>query len=98
MPLIKLTPELLRDGAQRLAKAKEDNDNAISKLDAIMNDLVSDWHGEAQDAFAASYARKRQTFQSFSVDIEALVEALKRFADTMEDQEKLQAGKAAGLN
>ena len=97
MPLIKLTPELLRDGANRLAKAKEDNQNAIANLNSIVDGLVSDWHGEAQDAFAASYARKKQTFESFSLDIPNLIEALTRFANTMEDQEKLQAGKAAGL-
>ena len=97
MPLIKLTPELLRDGAQRLANAKEQNESAIANLDAIVNGLVSDWHGEAQDAFAASYARKKQTFETFSMDIQTLIDALKRFAETMENQEKMQAGKAAGL-
>lgn len=95
--LIKLTPALLKDGAAELLKAKADNENAISNLNAIVDGLISDWHGEAQDAFANSYARKKQTFQTFTLDIEKLANALEKFAQVMEDQEKLQAGKADNL-
>ncbi len=95
--LIKLTPELIREGASKLMNAKNNNESAIDKLNGIIDGLVSDWHGEAQDAFAASYARKKATFQSFSVDLEHLIEALKKFADAMESMEKEKAGIAANL-
>lgn len=98
MPIIKLTPELIREGAQKLVKAKADNDGAIAKLDGIVNGLVSIWHGEAQDAFANSYANKRKTFESFSLDIENLVTALNRYANVMESEEKAKAGSAAHLS
>lgn len=95
--LIKLTPVLLREGADQLLRAKADNDSAIANLDSIVKGLVTDWHGEAQDAFETSYERKKETFQTFSLDIENLAEALKDYAKVMEDQEKLQATKAANL-
>ena len=98
MPIIKLTPELIRDGAKRLVNAKQENDGAIEKLNGIVDGLVSIWHGEAQDAFAASYARKKETFKSFSGDIESLVTALNRYADVMESEEKGKAGLAANLS
>lgn len=97
MSIIKLTPELLKDGADKLLKAKEDNESAIANLDSIVDGLVNDWHGEAQDAFATSYARKRETFKTFTFDIDHLATALKTFAQVMEDQEKLQVGKAINL-
>ena len=94
---IRLTPENLRDGAQRLAQAKADNDDVINQIDGLINGLESDWHGEAQEAFMTSYANKKATFQQFSLDMEAFIRFLNEYAQTMEDQEKLQAGKAAGL-
>ncbi len=94
---IKLTPEALRDGAQRLSQVKADNDDVLNRIDALINGLVAEWHGEAQEAFANSYANKKATFQQFSLDMEAFIRFLNDYARVMEDQEKLQAGKAAGL-
>ncbi len=94
---IKLTPEALRDGAQRLSQMKADNDDVINRIDGLINGLVAEWHGEAQEAFANSYANKKATFQQFSLDMEAFVRFLNRYAETMEEQEKMQATKAGSL-
>ncbi len=56
---IRVTPENLREGADRLRYAKQDNDDLINQLDAIINGLVDGWHGQAQEAFMASYASKK---------------------------------------
>ncbi|MBQ3447865.1 MAG: WXG100 family type VII secretion target, partial [Synergistaceae bacterium] len=73
------------------------NNRLLSAIDGLINGLASDWHGEAQEAFMTSYANKKATFQQFSLDMEAFIRFLNEYAQTMEDQEKLQAGKAAGL-
>ncbi len=97
MPGIKLTPELLEEGASKLKDANAKNEDVINRLDNLMANLVNDWEGEAQAAFRDSYARKRETFQSVSVDMQTFVEFLNRFADIMRQEEQRQRDKAAGL-
>lgn len=94
---IKLTPENLRAGADSLKQTKADNDDVINRIDGLMSSLVADWHGEAQEAFSNSYQTKRATFQQFSLDMEELIRFLLKFAENMEEQEKLQKGKAEAL-
>ena len=97
MPTIKLTPELLEDGAGRLEQANQRNEDVITKLDGLIQSLNADWEGEAYEAFSASYANKRQTFVDLSAEMKKFVVFLKKFADVMREQEKLQKGKAEEL-
>ena len=97
MAIIKLTPELLDEGAERLQQANDRNEEVISRLDTLISSLNGDWEGEAYQAFSSSYASKRQSFVDLSAEMKKFVVFLRKFAEVMRDQEKLQKGKAEGL-
>ena len=97
MATIKLTPELLEEGATSLQQANQRNEDVINKLDTLIEALNTDWEGEAYQAFSSSYASKRQSFVDLSAEMKKFVVFLRKFAEVMRDQEKLQKGKAEGL-
>ena len=97
MPKILLTPENLRDEAARLEQEAAKNDDVLNQLDTLINGLVAGWEGEAQQAFQNSYNTKRATFKKFGDEMKDFVAFMKKFADIMEDQERLQKGKADSL-
>ncbi|MBQ6981741.1 MAG: WXG100 family type VII secretion target [Synergistaceae bacterium] len=97
MPVIKLTPELLEEGANRLTEANNSNENVINRLDGLISSLNADWEGEAYNAFKQSYDNKRKTFVELSQEMEKFVLFLKKFADVMRQEEKRQASAAINL-
>lgn len=94
---ILLTPENLRDEATKLEQTAARNDDVLSKLDSLVNGLVAGWEGEAQAAFINSYNTKKATFKKFTDEMKDFVSFMRNFAQVMEDQERLQKGKADGL-
>ena len=94
---ILLTPENLREEATKLEQTAARNDDVLSKLDSLINGLVAGWEGEAQTAFINSYNTKKATFKKFTEEMQAFVAFMRDFAQVMEDQERLQKGKAEGL-
>ena len=97
MPVIQLTPENLRDEAEKLRKTAEINEDVLSRLDSAINGLAGNWEGDAYNAFKTSYESKRKTFEGFTLDMTNFVNYMKEFADVMENQEKLQTGAAQNL-
>lgn len=97
MPRIKLTPEVLEEKSNLLTNTAQRNDDVISRLDMLINGLVSDWEGEAQTEFANSYRTKRESFESFTEEMRVFAEFLAKFADIMRQEEKRQADAARGL-
>ena len=97
MPVIKLTPEVLEEGANRLQEANNLNKDVIDRLDGLIESLNADWEGDAYNAFRESYMNKRQTFQDLSEDMRKFVDFLNKFADIMRQEEKRQADAARNL-
>ena len=97
MPTIKLTPELLEEGAANLQKANDRNEDVIGRLDALIESLNADWEGEAYEAFRTSYGNKRQSFIDLSREMQKFVVFLKKFADIMRQEEKRQKDVAINL-
>ena len=97
MPVIKLTPEVLEDGAAKLRETASRNDDVVVRLDGLIEGLNADWEGDAYNAFRESYLTKRSTFEKFTIDMDVFAKYLEDFATIMRDQEKLQADKARQL-
>ncbi len=97
MPVIKLTPELLEQGADKLVEANNLNEDVIQRLDNLISGLNADWEGDAYNAFKQSYDSKRKTFVELSQHMEKFVLFLKKFADVMRQEEKRQADAAINL-
>ncbi|MBQ7220143.1 MAG: WXG100 family type VII secretion target [Synergistaceae bacterium] len=97
MPVIKLTPEVLEDSANKLREASNLNKDVIDRLDNLIESLNADWEGDAYNAFRDSYNNKRQTFQEFNDDMVKFVDFLNKFADVMREEERRQADAARNL-
>ncbi len=87
MPRIKLTPEEMQQESRDLQNSKVQNDEAIKRLDQIVNGLLSHWRGDAQTAFVNSYNQKRNGFLAFSRDIETLARFVSKFSGDMANKE-----------
>ncbi|MDR2175044.1 MAG: WXG100 family type VII secretion target [Synergistaceae bacterium] len=89
MANIKVTPESLRSQAQSLRKYNEEHRGAYGQMDALVHNLVTEWTGEAQSAFIATFEGNRSSFEKFAVNIDSFASMLDEAANRMEqaDQE-----------
>ncbi len=97
MPVIKLTPEVLEDGAAKLRDTASRNDDVVTRLDGLIEALNADWEGDAYNNFRESFLAKRATFKSFTEDMSIFADFLVKFADIMRQEEKRQADAASQL-
>ena len=97
MPLIKLTPELLREKAEELKKYAEQNEQVVQDLNSILNGPLASWEGPAQEAFRTSYVAKRATFVTFSDTLRQFAQEVINYADVMENEEENQRRRAVEL-
>ncbi|MBQ3653089.1 MAG: hypothetical protein II954_01575, partial [Synergistaceae bacterium] len=71
------------------------NNRLLSAIDGLINGLASDWHGEAQKAFTASYRAKREKFarvsEGLSENLRELQDFLRSHADSLHLTEREQA-------
>jgi WXG100 family type VII secretion target len=89
MVSIKITPNSLRDNANTLRKYNGNHRDAYSKMDSLVHNLASEWTGEAQTAFIASFDGNKQSFAKFGTDVDAFAKLMDDSANRMEqtDQE-----------
>lgn len=88
MVRIRLTPEALIEEAGRLRSLKADNDDVVNRIDNLVNGLLGDWRGEAQEAFSNAYQSRRGGLRQFSLDMEDFTRFLIRYAEAMEDADR----------
>lgn len=89
MASIKITPENLREEATTLRKHNETHREAYTGMDSLIHNLVSEWTGEAQNAFLATFEGNKASFEKFGTDIDAFAKLMDDTANRMEqtDQE-----------
>ena len=95
--VVLLTPEELEDEAVKLVDTAKRNDDVIATLNTLEQGLLADWEGDAQQAFLDSYRKKRETFKSFTEDMEKLANNIKTFAAHMRDEEQQKTAQAREL-
>jgi WXG100 family type VII secretion target len=86
---IKVTPESLRSQAQSLRKYNDEHRESYGQMDVLVHNLVTEWTGEAQSAFIATFDGNKSSFEKFAADIDAFARMLDEAANRMEqaDQE-----------
>lgn len=76
MANIKVDPDLLDQKAKEIRNYKTTHDDAISKLNTLVETLNSEWIGTAKTNYVNSYNEFKGTFTTFSENMEQLAKAL----------------------
>ena len=84
MPEIQLTPDMLRDEAQKMSQQKTEMQDLVNKVQNSVNQLVSEWHGKAQEAFVNSINEKKTVFDKFAEDMGTFATFMQGYAALME--------------
>lgn len=88
MALIQVTPDLLNGKANELRGYKDQHDDAMAKMRALIMGLNEVWKGDAQDAFLAKYEGMQSTFTNFSQMLEDYAKLMDTAAQRMQDTDQ----------
>ena len=98
MPKIRLTPEALQTKANELTSCMEDQRKVISDIATLINEVVEDWKGKAQEAFKAAFDEAKPVYDKFAdPDMTNFIQFLNNYAKTMETLDVGQSTKAGNL-
>ena len=84
MPKIRLTSDVLKQRAGEVTQCMEDQKEIINKVSNLIDEIVSDWEGEAQKGFIEAFDRARPVYEKFAPDLENFANFLNNYANTME--------------
>lgn len=82
--LIEINTESVRQAASSIEELGTENTEIITKIGALV-DSMSDWQGEAQQAFAAKYTSMKPIFIKFSEALNEYAAAISEGAVSMEE-------------
>jgi len=88
MANIKVTPELLESEAARLGQFISTHDSNLQSIKVLVDNLKTEWTGEAQDAFYAQFQAQDQVFRNFHDMLEKFQSLMKVTARTMRDTDQ----------
>ena len=88
MALIQVTPDLLNGKANELRGYKDQHDDAMAKMRALIMGLNEVWKGDAQDAFLAKYESMQSTFTNFSQMLEDYAKLMDTAAQRMQETDQ----------
>ena len=94
---IVITPESLEQRSTELRNYKDQQQNVFNEVESIIKNLLSDWEGEAQAEFMASYERNKTVFDQFILDMERFAKFMYDFAAAMKTNEQGGKQKAQAL-
>ena len=80
MANIKVDPDVLDQKAKDIRSYKQQHDEAISKLNALVSALDGEWIGTAKTNYVNSYNEFKSTFERFSGQMEEMAKALEKKA------------------
>ena len=84
MPEIQLTPQMLKDEAEKLSKEQTRLTEIVEKIAALVNALEEGWHGKAQQAFVNSFKDKKTIYDKFASDMGTFSTFMNQYALGME--------------
>ena len=76
MASIKVDPDVLDQKATDIRTYKQQHDEAISKLNSLVDGLNGEWVGTAKTNYVNSYNEFKSSFTTFSERMEELAKAL----------------------
>lgn len=89
---IRMTPETMRTRANEYTQQANNLQQVISKMDALLKQLQSEWEGDASRAYAERFTQLRPGFVKAKELVDEISAALKKTAQIVEDTDKNIAG------
>ena len=85
---IRITPDQMRTRAKEYRTEAGNMGATIKKLDSLLNQLRSEWEGDASEAFATRYSELRPGFVKAEELIEDIASALDATAKTVQQTDE----------
>ena len=82
--IIQISPENLRNHANKMRKYKRDQENYMNKIRRIVNDLDGNWKGDAQKAFVAKFQSMESVYKQFGDVLEQYADLADKAANEMQ--------------
>ena len=78
---IRVDPDILDQKAKDIRTYKQQHDDAITKLNSLVDALNSEWLGTAKSNYVNAYQEFKGSFNAFSERMEELAKALENMAN-----------------
>ena len=88
MAKIRITPETLESQATKLNSLNEQHKGIYEQIKSLVNDVATEWEGEANTAFTQSFQSNDAAFKKFSEDVESFRVRMNRAATDMRAAEE----------
>lgn len=85
MGQIRMTPDTMRSRASEYANQAESLQQIISKMDALLSNLQSEWEGDSSRAYAERFAQLRPGFVKAKNLVDEISKALIASANIVEN-------------
>lgn len=93
---IRMTPETMRSRAKEYLNQAEAVGEVISKMDILLDNLQSEWEGQASRSYAERYGQLKPSFEDAQKLIEQIATALTQTANIVEETDKNIASQFQG--
>ena len=90
---IRMTPDTMRERAGEVRVQRQDFEGIITKMTNIINELQTEWEGNASQKFAEQFHALEPSFSSMKELLEDLSKQLDGTADAIEQLDNEIAGK-----
>lgn len=90
---IRITPQQMRQRSSEVRNQGETFQGVIGRMQSIINELQSEWEGQASRAFAEQFDRLRPAFNDMRQLIEDIGTQLNATADAVERLDQEIAGR-----
>ena len=84
MPKMLITPEVLLKASGDIAQCQADQEDILSTVQGLIDEVVNEWEGQAQKKFISKWDEKKPAYQQFAPDMSKFAEFLNNYANTME--------------
>lgn len=82
---IRITPDTMRQRAGEYTTQAGNIESVITKLDSLLNQLQSEWEGDASRAYAEKFRQLRPGFVKAKELVDEISAALKKTAQIVEE-------------
>lgn len=81
---IRMTPDTMRARAGEYRVESQNVEDVISKMDSLLETLLTEWEGSASEAYAAKFEELRPSFVQAKELIDDIATALDKTAESVE--------------
>jgi len=82
---IRISPDTMRQRAGQYRNEAQSVNQVITNMDNLLNNLQSEWEGEASQSYAQRYAELKPGFQKAEQLINEIAQALDKTAASLEE-------------